>query len=449
MNIIVPFCLLCFLQPAEDKLILQLDADFEECMKTEKQLVQLRKAAQLLEETNSSDRWTNYMAAAKLLREVRSKTGIPLLLKYMVKHSAFSTGDRHVEEYLDTVAILTGVELPNPCRYIADRSTSVREGVQKIVDEWWTPNKEKLTTDIGKMSREQRAVLVDRLLKKAERVVDRSTSQRITAQDYSNIIYSHTLSQSPFEQAVWFSSELHPALEVPLLAAAGYEESPSDDTRKVRSRIPFVAVLLLADMRKNGDAPDLDKIAEDNRQNAATRLTCVLALRVSGEQLKTPVLLSILDTEKALEARLTAILMLRESNDRIKAGAKLVELLDDPNSEICTAAICAIAGLRPPQALPKLKKVVDEVNPRQSMVHVFEALEAYKTKEACDIIVSFIDAGLEDSEKDQYLIRALWAFEIATGKRWNKPGGQEFYRDTARQASQWWKEEGKIKSDLP
>jgi hypothetical protein len=55
----------------DDKLIQQLDEDFETILKTEKDPVPLRKAAKLLETTKDS--WTDYAQALSLLRQNRSK----------------------------------------------------------------------------------------------------------------------------------------------------------------------------------------------------------------------------------------------------------------------------------------------------------------------------------------------------------------------------------------
>lgn len=71
----------------EEKLLAKLDADVEKLLEDDPLAQEVRKAARLLAETNNSDRWTNYSAATKILRQTRSKAGIPLLLAYMVMPS--------------------------------------------------------------------------------------------------------------------------------------------------------------------------------------------------------------------------------------------------------------------------------------------------------------------------------------------------------------------------
>src|SRR5687768_6196808 len=90
-------------QTAEEKLLAKLDSDFERLVAKESQAAEVRKAAELLRTTNSSDRWTNYSAATKILRQTRAKAGIPLLLAYMVRHTGFGSSDISVPEYAETL----------------------------------------------------------------------------------------------------------------------------------------------------------------------------------------------------------------------------------------------------------------------------------------------------------------------------------------------------------
>src|SRR5262245_51900593 len=109
------FFLACALAclPAEggDKLIEQLDADFEPLLKKERDPEPLRKAARLLKETNQSSTWTNYSSACAILRQARSKAAVPLLLKYMIQHAGYGSGHVLVPEYASTIEQLTGKEL--------------------------------------------------------------------------------------------------------------------------------------------------------------------------------------------------------------------------------------------------------------------------------------------------------------------------------------------------
>jgi hypothetical protein len=186
MNAYLLAGLLCCVPGAEpDKLLKQLDDDYETILKAEKDPLPLRKAARLLQETNQSDRWMQYGDALALIRQNRSKAAIPLLLKYMVLHSEFSTGHGVIPAYADTLTILTGKDIPSPYRYVADRKTPVREAVEDLVNTWWAPNKEKLSTDMGKMSRDQMQVVVHRLLDRIEGRRDREGAESIQRLAYN------------------------------------------------------------------------------------------------------------------------------------------------------------------------------------------------------------------------------------------------------------------------
>jgi hypothetical protein len=433
----------------EDKLVERLDADFETLVANDANRVQLRQAARLLEGTNVHSGW-GFFEAVKIVRQTRCKAGIPLLMKNMIQ-SAAGKGNAHIAipEFADTITILTGKGFDSPYRGGRDPQTAVRAAILELADKWWTPHQGEITTNLDKMTAEQLEVVVNRLLKKASRdhyLDDRSGRQEVTAYRFYHIItYRIVQPHSSSERALWYPEELRAAMVRPLLDRAGYVKDPAAETGQTRGRIPYAAIGLLADLRKNQEAGELPKVADDARQNAATRLTCTLALLAAGEELKTPVLLSILDTEKDLENRLVATLALQYSRERVRAGAKLVELLDDPNREVRVAATCALRGPRPGQALPKLKTFVDELGSKDAYGFVFDTLAAYKTKEACEILVGFIRAALEDSDKERHVFSAYHALETATGQRWSGAGAQtpEYWRQKARDAVKWWDSEGK------
>jgi len=155
---------LAFGQTAEDKLLTKLDATVQKLLAGDPQAQEVRKAAELLRTTNSSDRWTNYADAIKILRQTRSKAGIPLLLAYMVRHSNHGSSHIYVPEYAQTLTILTGKDIPDPYQYVADRKTPVRQAVEKLVADWWEPEQDKIDTDLGQWPVEQLQVLASCLL---------------------------------------------------------------------------------------------------------------------------------------------------------------------------------------------------------------------------------------------------------------------------------------------
>jgi hypothetical protein len=201
-----------------------------------------------------------------------------------------------------------------------------------------------------------------------------------------------------------------------LLASCGYEERPPADQRVDARPFPYAAIAMLASLRKNGGAREIDRIATDERQNPAVRLVCALAVQASGEPLETRVLLSVLGREKRLERRLVAIVALHDSPDAALAGAALVELMDGPNAEVRAAAIHALRASRPRAALPKLKALLDAGGPEQAISWVFFTLPDYKCPEAGDMLAEFLTQALTDAAKAKHLYRATSALETLTAE---------------------------------
>ncbi len=240
----------------------------------------------------------------------------------------------------------------------------------------------------------------------------------------------------------WQEEELDAVMLPVLLETIGYDDNPpAQAPARDAVRFIFAAVPMLAALRANGMAPTLDKIAGDERQNSATRLMCLLALYRAGEKLNAPEIVAILGKEKKEERRLVAILALRFSGDAKTVAAPLVELLDDPNRTIQTAAILALEGSAPADALPKLKKVVTELEPLQAVYAAIRTIGRMDGKEPRAALVEFMEAAQDDPKKARYMYQALMAFQNATGQDWIEAGAHpdSYYREKAKAALEWWK----------
>jgi hypothetical protein len=439
MNALLLAAALCSLPAAdEDKLLLQLDADFEELLKKETNPGPLREAAALLAVTKQN--WTTYSEAVVLLRQHRSPAAVPLLLKYMVEHAEVGNGHIMVPEYRDTLTLLTGTDIPNLYRYVADRQKTVRDSVEELVRTWWLPNKERISTDLSRMSSEQLQVVVGRLLHKVEgnpRGDDSLDRVAYTARHLQAL-----LRPDQRRRAVLLDEDLHFNMMPLLLRVTGYEERPQDKPReRDANHISFAALPLLAALSRKSEAALLEKIAADERQNSATRLTCLLAVAGGGGELKTPTILTILQAEKKLERRLVAVLALHYAAEDPTAVAELVRLLDDPNGFVRAAAVEALAGTPSPAALPALKRILDEPNPRESVYSVLRLLGDMGTQDARRLLANYLDGTLTGGKPGNHLLHALYAFEKATGKHWLQPGAlpDKVFRDAARNALEWWR----------
>jgi HEAT repeat protein len=436
----------CLPAAEDDKLIERLNRDFAELLETEKDPRTLRDAARVLEETNQSDRWTNYSTAVAMLRRSRAKAAVPLLLKYMLVHSSFSTSHVVIPAYAEALAILTGKDPAEGQRNASGFRQLKREAVEEFVRSWWLPNREKVTTDPGRMSEEQLQVVVERLL--AQVAYSAHLRQRGRTKGALEIegLLSVSLGTDRLNRPVWWKEELHPAMVPFLLAAAGYVDPVS---KKVAFRFPpangelirYSAVPMLAALRENGEAPGLERIAEDAKQSSATRLMSLLALYSAGESLKTKSLSALLGKEENPESRVAVTLALRYTRDHEVASLELLKLLDDQDDQIRIGAVMALGRCAQKAALPKLKKILEEGRPTQAVPHALRTVAAIGTQEAQEVLARFLEERLQDGDRAKNLYQALDAFQEATGKRWIEAGAhpQEYYRTQAAVALEWWK----------
>jgi HEAT repeat protein len=226
-----------------------------------------------------------------------------------------------------------------------------------------------------------------------------------------------------------------------MLRRIGYVAQKGPAKERDTFRISFVIVPMLAALHNNGEAPDLAKIAEDPQQNSAVRLTCLLALVSAGEDLRTKAVLSILKDEKKLERRLVAVLVLGRGRDVRTVAPPLIQLLDDTNEQIRTAAVYALQSTAPREALPKLKRIVEENKPPDAVLTAIDLIGRIGTKEARQILASYLEKALDGDGRGNRLYYALGAFETATGQSWIEAGAHDnaYYQNKTREALRWWK----------
>jgi hypothetical protein len=424
----------------------QLEVDFQELLRKERDPGPLREAARLLERTNQSDRWLDYQAAVAILRRGRSKAAVPLLLKSMIKHGSLSSAHVVLPEYAEALAILTGEELGEGGPARPGGRALTPEAVEGLVRDWWLPNRERVTTDPGRMSQEQLRVVVRHLLAQGARAQRQLPQARGESASEAQRLLAVTVGVNGRERPTWWREELHPAMVPALLAAAGDVELSRPQAEAglpeaSQDPVSYAAVPLLASLRADGEAPGLERIAQDAKQKPAARLVALLSLYRAGEALPAEPLLSILRSEARPGRRVVAALALGYSRDRQTASSKLLELLDEPDEQVRTAALLALCGRPPRKALPKFKQVLEEGRPAQAVPAVLRAVAAIGTKEAREVLALFLEAALRDPDKSRHLLQALLAFEHATGQRWVEAGAhpEAYYRASAADALEWWR----------
>jgi hypothetical protein len=422
----------------EEKLLAGLDTDITALLRQEKDPQLVREAARLLEQTNDSDRWTNYLDAIARLRRSRAMAAVPLLLKYMYRFGPQRANRGELEEAL---VALTGDDVP---QLLKDAATEERQAaVAHLIRAWWGLRKDKITTDPAQMSVEQRRRVVARLLQDAGQA-DRH--ERFLGDAAAGVFakVQRVFQPSRYGEGrrTWWPGELHPALLPVLLEKAGYLPMPQPGEQDAHA-VLFAAAPMLALLWNNGEAPGLDKIATDERQNSAVRLTCLLALSAAGEDLPTPTVLAILDSEKKPERRLVAILLLGHCAAEREVGPRLVALLDDSSQLIRAAAVSSLHGRCPKEALPKLKKMLEDVSEVTPVREVLSLVAAFRSREANEVLAQFLESALQGAGKRRNIYDGLSAFERATGQRWIEAGAhpETYYQARAREALDWWKKQ--------
>jgi WD40 repeat protein/HEAT repeat protein len=418
-----------------DKLLKQLDADFEELLKEEKNPAALRQAARLFESSKLPNSPHDCFRALAILRRTRAKAGIPLLLKYMMEVASGKAGKAPVNTRVltETLIVLTGREIDDPYKLVPGRPAAAREALAELVKTFWTPNKATLTLELARLSPAQRQVIARTLLRHVE-------TDLSAIEDAARITHVMQREQPGFRD--WQNEDLHPSMLPYLLAPAGWVEDPPESGMGLDTyRIPFAAIPLLATLRESGHAPELRRIAADPRQNSATRLTCLLALPAAGEVLDTKLLLEILDRETKQERRIVAIVALMYCRDVKAAVPRLLKLLEDPDRQVRAAAIGSLGVPCPKEALPVLKKLLEkQAAADRDVVQMLLLVARIGGKEGQTILADFLRKTVKESEKSPVPYHALVAFEFATGKRWTGKGASpnEVLRDRVKQALEWW-----------
>jgi hypothetical protein len=438
-------------KPKDKQSLLQrLETDYQQLLAAEPNPEPVRQAARLLAETNV--RWTNHNKALTLLRKHRSKAGIPLLLKYAVLHTSVGNTHMIVPRYFETLSALVGEKFECPEARGPERQETIEKTVLKLYVDWWLPNKATVITDPGKMSEGQIQLMVDEVLERGQRWLEAETHRRRGELVSAEALYSAvsaTLREREGPHGV-SKDELHGRMTPVLLRLAGYVEKPAADPTRGPTEVLHTSIPLLALLRQKGEAPQLDAIAADTKQNNATRLTCLHALHLAGDDLNVPTLLAIYDKDTRLECRVLALLLAGISRTHAAAVPKLVEALGDKNREIRVAAIHGLQSSAPAEALPKLCKIVRDREPPELVSPAIRLLGRIGGDEAAAALVDWMEEVLRVSGRDRDLNNALDAFSAATRTRWLEavPGARgardpDFYAKSAQKAIEWWKSQRK------
>ena len=357
------------------------------------------------------------------LRKIRSRAGVPLLLRTLLLRAQEPPVRREAGFAL---TLLTGKSVPDLWSSDLNATTKLARDLR---DAWWPDGKDAFVTDLEKMPEDALAGVVRQL------IALESPTYRLsdTADPKENAYVDQLVFQSRDTptMAMTFDEELSECM-VPRLTG--------DATIKDRR---YPAARLLGRIRAKGGAPVLDAIVKDKSRGTAVRLACVLALARAGEGLRTPLLLEMLEAEKDLEMRLGIIVALADAPEKdLPAALPIVSaLLGDPDRCIRLAALHAIAAYKPRSETERLEKLLKGTDDLLEARWTMKVLIALRTPEARDVLGRYLKSTLEPSPfHDAVRNNAVDSLAIATGNRWLEAGPHDpaYYFAQAKKAVEWW-----------
>lgn len=451
MQAILLFVSLTLVQVGGDPLLARLDKEFESLLENDQQWRRVREVGRTLAVVRDSN--TDIRLELRTLAETRSKAAVPLLLINMLRHSKLPGGERLVQEHLEMLRALTGAELQD---WVQPQNPNLEQQVRGIVEEfvdgWWTENQNWFTKGAEHWPDD---VIYRRALTLLQRVQSRVLG-KIDRDDHLWMPNSSDIS-SLLSNTVFYSEniltpgrlrsyeELSPKMIDVFLARSGYAQDPAPRSRDV-SLPTYGAIEPLAVLRKRGRLRSLHEIAANPKQTAGTRLTCALALCMAGEPIPVPIFLDIAKNDKILERRLVAILVLGRATNSNDAMKLVVDSLNDPNREIQLAAMLALSEIRGPRplaAIPKLKRIIEQMESPEVVDTALNCVSNFGNRNACLVIVNFMESALEEEEQHRFLPTAVASLRNATSQLMQSSpqptqSSQGNIQETAREAIRWW-----------
>jgi len=453
----------------KDALAKQLESDYKALLAKDRNAVSTREAARLLQTSDQRSNAWNYRKAIGLLRTTRSKASIPLLMGSMLQPDRFVwTAEK---DFADTLTILTGRHIGVPRTGSAKESEMV-EFVKNLVSEWWNPQRDKISTNQAGFSDEQLENVLACLIALAERQMSPGSrkGEVDTAYAVSSIIRHCVLHRSSSDDPGWVREDLSANMVPVMLKMVGWEKGKKKPTDRagaaganaaasqaadtVAAASPpmiYEIIPMLSQLRKDKNAPELDKVAMDEAQPAACRLTCLLALYGSNGNMPTEPLVSIARNETRLSVRLAAIISLSYSTNKAAAYKAALSAMRDENNEVISAGAYALRGLPHRDSVPSLWDILDKCEPKEAILPAISALGEIRTAEAANALADFLEAASKDSTKDRYIIHALMALDSVTGKSFMRAGAsREAQQTLAAEAVKWWRaQKGRLPVQKP
>jgi WD40 repeat protein len=405
----------------KEPFLLELERDYEELLKQEPRAELVREAKDLIYRGNFAD-------GVALLRKERPIAAIPLLLRAWVDWQGKGTNTLDSSANLArSWMILTGKVL--------GPSEPPPKAVEAVVASWWRPNKAKISLDLASYSPEQLQVIAGLLFADEPRqtgggvfMSDAPTADgaEALAERIGDLIHPDP------DERTWWEEDLHPKM-LPLILR-GLERAAAPFAPIEWQYLPALTALA-----RGGQEKALRQAIEDPHSPARVHIPCLWAVTLASGKLPAASALALLQEEKRLEHRL-ALLLLLEHGSAQDVSEALLRALADPHRQVRKAAMLALPGPKPPEAVPVLRKLLLDSRSDVWPQTVADTLVRYRTREAQQALIAYLEKTLANPHSRQ-TYRAVKALEGATGQRFLGPKDvtEEDHREAARRVLKWWR----------
>jgi WD40 repeat protein len=362
----------------KDPLLLELARDYDTMLAKDPNAETIREAR----------RWI-YMGYPQYgvaeLRKLRTRTALPLLLRAWLDLDASRLDWDTKRDLALSWTILTGrpIDLAKPARV----------SVEEMVDRWWRPAKDRISLDVGTFDLEQRRAVV-RALRPPFTAGSDSSYPVTRLRENLDVL---TRGESAYWRS-WWPEDLHPSCWKLLLEEMGQGDSSPD--REIRP-IDWRQVAMTASLAAEGRDDDLVAGLDDAKESVPYRVACLWALTKARGKAPAASALKLYRDAKSLDHRLAIVLALRQAEGK-EAGDALVGWLRDPNRNIRFAALVALPGPRPAEALPILRErmhagATASENLAGDFCHrsMLRTLVEYRSPAATHVLADFLQASIE------------------------------------------------------
>ena len=403
-------------------LVSRLQADVDTLAKKATEPWAFAGARRILSQLTPPAGARQYQEALATLRRLRPKAAIPLLL------SAPGLSEPRLNRYelrrimtslLHTLTILSGKALPTgPSDYAALLTQLARA--------WWFPQKQRITTQLSRMSREELDQVTFALVRRQALPSYTSVAQtwrRVVSTNFTRPNRSHSYPKA------WFESDLHPRMVPSLLQSI-------DSPATVAAAYP-----LLASLSARGARTMIS--AASHTGPPYRRFAALLALWRAGEDFDGAGLLELFQKNtSSVDLRVAVLVAMTQAPSGPELVRALKAGLNSRNREVRTASLYAFTRHAPAGLLPDLERLAQRASTDQEVGAVYDVLRTFiGNHQAQAIVARLMTAELArgGAGHQRRLNRALYAFRQITGHRL-KLDHKASAASKARQALAWWQQ---------